>query len=65
MRSITRSSASQHLLGEQYEEWLDGPLYLDMQPLREQLKPALQIADQMFSPNYQTSATSAHSQSPV
>jgi putative transposase len=29
---------------EQHEEWLDGPLYLDMQPLREQLKPALQIA---------------------
>jgi putative transposase len=29
---------------EQHEEWLDGPLYLDMQPLREQLKPTLQIA---------------------
>jgi putative transposase len=29
---------------EQHEEWLDGPLYLDMQPLREQLKPSLQIA---------------------
>jgi putative transposase len=29
---------------EQHEEWLDGPLYLDMQPLREALKPALQIA---------------------
>jgi len=29
---------------EQHEEWLDGPLYLDMQPLREQLKPALLIA---------------------
>jgi putative transposase len=29
---------------EQHEEWLDGPVYLDMQPLREQLKPSLQIA---------------------
>jgi transposase-like protein len=32
------------LAAEQDEEWLDGPLYLDMQPLRDQLKPALQIA---------------------
>ena len=29
---------------EQHEEWLDGPVYLDMQPLREQLKPTLQMA---------------------
>ncbi len=29
---------------EQHEEWLHGPVYLDMQPLREQLKPSLQIA---------------------
>jgi len=29
---------------EQHEEWLDGPLYLDMQPLRDQLKTTLQIA---------------------
>jgi putative transposase len=29
---------------EQHEEWLDGPVYLDMQPLRDQLKPALQLA---------------------
>lgn len=29
---------------EQHEEWLDGPVYLDMQPLREALKPSLQIA---------------------
>ena len=29
---------------EQHEEWLHGPVYLDMQPLRELLKPSLQIA---------------------
>jgi putative transposase len=29
---------------EQHEEWLDGPVYLDMQPLRDLLKPSLQIA---------------------
>lgn len=29
---------------EQHEEWLDGPVYLDMQPLREALKPSLQLA---------------------
>lgn len=29
---------------EPHEEWLDGPVYLDMQPLREALKPSLQIA---------------------
>jgi putative transposase len=29
---------------EQHEEWLDGPVYLDMQPRREQLKPSLQLA---------------------
>jgi len=32
------------LAAEQHEEWLDGPVYLDMQPLRDQLKPSLQIA---------------------
>lgn len=32
------------LVAEQHEEWLDGPVYLDMQPLRDQLKPALQLA---------------------
>jgi putative transposase len=32
------------LASEQHEEWLDGPVYLDMQPLRELLKPSLQIA---------------------
>ena len=32
------------LASEQHEEWLDGPVYLDMQPLREQLKPSLQLA---------------------
>ena len=29
---------------EQHEEWLDGPVYLDMQPLRKALKPSLQLA---------------------
>jgi putative transposase len=29
---------------EQHEEWLDGPVYLDMQPLKDQLKPTLQLA---------------------
>ncbi len=29
---------------EQHEEWLDGPVFLDMQPLRDQLKPSLQLA---------------------
>lgn len=29
---------------EQHEEWLDGPVYLDMQPLKDQLKPNLQLA---------------------
>jgi putative transposase len=29
---------------EQHEEWLDGPVYLDMQPLRDQLKPSLKLA---------------------
>ena len=29
---------------EQHEEWLDGPVDLDMQPLREALKPSLQLA---------------------
>jgi putative transposase len=29
---------------EQHEEWLDGPVYLDMQPLRDALKPSLQLA---------------------
>ena len=29
---------------EQHEEWLDGPVYLDMQALREALKPTLQMA---------------------
>lgn len=29
---------------EQHEEWLDGPVYLDMQPLRQQFKPSLQLA---------------------
>lgn len=29
---------------EQHEEWLDGPVYLDMQPLRDLLKSPLQIA---------------------
>jgi transposase-like protein len=32
------------LASEQHEEWLHGPVYLDMQPLRELLKPSLQIA---------------------
>jgi putative transposase len=32
------------LASEQHEEWLDGPVYLDLQPLREQLKPSLQLA---------------------
>ena len=32
------------LANEQHEEWLDGPVYLDMQPLREALKPSLQLA---------------------
>jgi transposase-like protein len=32
------------LASEQHEEWLDGPVYLDMQPLRELLKPSLQFA---------------------
>jgi putative transposase len=32
------------LASEQHEEWLDGPVYLDMQPLRDQLKPALHLA---------------------
>ena len=32
------------LASEQHEEWLDGPVYLDMQPLREQLKPSFQLA---------------------
>ena len=29
---------------EQHEEWLDGPVYLDLQPLKDQLKPNLQLA---------------------
>jgi len=29
---------------EQHEEWLHGPVYLGMQPLRDLLKPSLQIA---------------------
>jgi putative transposase len=29
---------------EQHEEWLDGPVYLDMQPLRESIKASLQLA---------------------
>lgn len=32
------------LASEQHEEWLHGPVYLDMQPLRELLKPSLQLA---------------------
>jgi putative transposase len=32
------------LASEQHEEWLYGPVYLDMQPLRDLLKPSLQIA---------------------
>ena len=32
------------LASEQHEEWLDGPVYLDMQPLRDLLKPSFQIA---------------------
>jgi transposase-like protein len=32
------------LASEQHEEWLHGPVYLDMQPLRDLLKPSLQIA---------------------
>ena len=32
------------LAAEQHEEWLHGPVYLDMQPLKDQLKPSLQIA---------------------
>lgn len=29
---------------EPHEEWLHGPVYLDMQPLRDLLKPSLQLA---------------------
>lgn len=29
---------------EPHEGWLDGPVYLDLQPLREALKPSLQLA---------------------
>ena len=32
------------LASEPHEEWLDGPVYLDLQPLREALKPSLQLA---------------------
>jgi hypothetical protein len=32
------------LAAEQHEEWLDGPVYLDMQPLKDHLKPSLQLA---------------------
>ena len=32
------------LAAEPHEEGLDGPVYLDMQPLRDQLKPILQLA---------------------
>ena len=32
------------LAAEQHEEWLHGPVYLDMQPLRDLLKPSLQLA---------------------
>lgn len=32
------------LAAEQHEEWLAGPVYLDMQPLKDQLKPSLQLA---------------------
>ena len=32
------------LASEQHEEWLDAPVYLDMQPLRDLLKPSLQLA---------------------
>jgi putative transposase len=32
------------LAAEPHEEWPDGPVHLDMQPLRGQLKPALQLA---------------------
>ena len=32
------------LASEQHEEWLDGPVYLDMQSLREHLKPSLHLA---------------------
>ncbi len=32
------------LASEQHEEWLDGPVYLDRQPLREHLKPSLHLA---------------------
>jgi putative transposase len=32
------------LASEQHEEWLHGPVYLDMQPLRDLLKPSLQLA---------------------
>lgn len=32
------------LASEQHEEWLHGPVYLDMQPLRDLLKPSLQAA---------------------
>ena len=32
------------LASEQHEEWLHGPVYLDMLPLRELLKPSLQLA---------------------
>jgi len=32
------------LPSEQHEEWLHGPVYLDMQPLRDSLKPSLQLA---------------------
>jgi hypothetical protein len=29
---------------EQHEEWLEGPVYLDIQPLRESIKASLQWA---------------------
>jgi putative transposase len=32
------------LASEQHEEWLHGPVYLDMQPLRDLLKPSLHLA---------------------
>lgn len=32
------------LANEQHEEWLDGPVYLNMQPLQDSLKPSLQLA---------------------
>ena len=31
------------LASEQHEEWLHGPVYLDMQPLQDLLKPSLQL----------------------